>query len=62
MIDKIPTNFQDKCSVVGDLMADVNISENNKLGISNNQIKVGLLPHKKGIIGCYCYSGGSRLQ
>lgn len=48
VIDKIPSLFHDKCTVVGDLMADVSIlkSENNRVN-NNNNIKIGLLPGSK---------------
>ncbi|WP_017295521.1 hypothetical protein [Geminocystis herdmanii] len=46
IIDKIPSSFHHKCTIVGDLMADVSIlkSDNNQI---NNNIKIGLLPGSK---------------
>lgn len=46
VIDKIPIKFHHKCILVGDLMADLIIT-NNSLSANTNNIKIGLLPGSK---------------
>lgn len=46
VIDKIPIKFQEKCSLVGDLMADI-VVKNNLLSQSKKNMKIGLLPGSK---------------
>ncbi|MBL1210981.1 lipid-A-disaccharide synthase, partial [Geminocystis sp. GBBB08] len=47
VIDKIPIQFQNKCSVVGDLMADVSILNQAKNNDNQDTLKIGLLPGSK---------------
>ena len=47
VIDKIPTYFQNKCTVVGDLMADVQFDNLAKSSFIKNKLKIGLLPGSK---------------
>jgi lipid-A-disaccharide synthase len=47
VIDKIPAYFHDKFTVVGDLMADIQLDKDRENNNINNQIKIGLLPGSK---------------
>lgn len=47
VIDKIPSQFQHKCVLVGDLMADLTIKNNKSLSANKDTIKIGLLPGSK---------------
>ncbi|MGI0481981.1 lipid-A-disaccharide synthase [Geminocystis sp. CENA526] len=47
VINKIPARFHHKCTVVGDLMADVSILNASENQTINNTIKIGLLPGSK---------------
>jgi len=47
VIDKIPSPFQKKCIITGDLMADVTILKEVKKDNFNHTIKIGLLPGSK---------------
>jgi len=46
IIDKIPTQFKNKCHIVGDLMADITI-KNTSIINDNKKVKIGLLPGSK---------------
>jgi lipid-A-disaccharide synthase len=46
-IDKIPTKFQNKCTVVGDLMADINVLNQAQNSDNKTTLNVGLLPGSK---------------
>ena len=47
LVNKIPSKFHKKATVVGDLMADIQTSKLPENDINNNKIKVGLLPGSK---------------
>ena len=47
VIDKIPIQFHNKCTVVGDLMADINIINQEEKEDNKNTLKIGLLPGSK---------------
>lgn len=47
VIDKIPSSFHYKCTLVGDLMADVSISKLENNQALNKNITIGLLPGSK---------------
>lgn len=47
VIDKIPTKFKNKCTIVGDLMADVSILNQEKNNDTKTTLKIGLLPGSK---------------
>jgi lipid A disaccharide synthetase len=47
VIDKIPSQFQNKCFIVGDLMADVSSLNQENNNHNNNVLKIGLLPGSK---------------
>ena len=47
LVNKMPSKFHKKATVVGDLMADIKTSKLPENDINNNKIKVGLLPGSK---------------
>lgn len=47
VIDRIPAYFDDKFTVVGDLMADIQLDKDMENNTINYQIKIGLLPGSK---------------
>lgn len=47
VIDKIPTQFKNKCTIVGDLMTDVSILNQEKNNDHKTTLTIGLLPGSK---------------
>ncbi|BAQ65639.1 hypothetical protein [Geminocystis sp. NIES-3709] len=47
VIEKIPDKFHQKCTIVGDLMADISILKEEENKTIQNSIKIGLLPGSK---------------
>ncbi len=47
VIDKIPIDFQSKCTVVGDLIADIQVDNSEENLLIDNKITIGLLPGSK---------------
>lgn len=47
VMDKIPTEFKNKCTIVGDLMTDVSILNQPKNNDNKTTLQIGLLPGSK---------------